>query len=153
MPHTRPGLVIWGQATHVEVSRYLGFREWEWELPVARNWTWTWQEEEEKACQGDCMSRLLLLSLSSVKWDRVLNANKISNIQIFQFQSKKITGPKRFTSGLGLGLVMGLDNTFTAQSDLLMGVVDVRLLSSYWHLLRLHFHMPKRVLGKGYRKV
>jgi len=111
------------------------------------------EEEEEMACQGDCMSRLLLLSLSSVKWDRVLNANKISNIQIFQFQPKKITGPKRFTSGLGLGLVMGLDNTFTAQSDLLMGVVDVRLLSSYWHLLRLHFHMPKRVLGKGYRKV
>lgn len=44
---------------------------------------------------------------------------------------------------------MDLDNTFTAQSDLLMGVVDVSLLSSCWHLLRLHVPHAEESPGKS----
>lgn len=77
----------------------------------------------------------------------VLNANKISNIQIFNLcLGEKIIGlrlPK---------MIAVPDNTFTAQRDLLMGVVDVRLLlfligictaptrSTYWTLsIRVYF--------------
>lgn len=59
----------------------------EWELPQLRRW-----HAMPIACPCPCPcpdSCSFRFSLSSAKWDRVLNANKISNIQIFQFQLKK----------------------------------------------------------------
>lgn len=96
------------------------------------------------ACWG-AESGSFRFSLSSIKWDRVLKANKISNIQIFQFLARKENNWAEDAS-VSVEIMSRSWNTFTAQSDLLMGVVDVRLLSSHF---KLQWLLAKGPLG-GY---
>lgn len=76
---------------------------------------------------SDWLSLFLSLSLFCSPYYTVLNANKISNIQIFQFMHKKEIG-LRLLQTITSCSDSSRDNTFTAQRDLLIGVVDVRLL-------------------------
>lgn len=126
MPHTNAS-----EATHVVHENSNMQHELELQLQVQ----FPFPVQFQMKLQLPSHVRLLLpidfrssfLSLFCSPYYTVLNANKISNIQIFQFMHKKEIG-LRLLQTITSCSDSSRDNTFTAQRDLLIGVVDVRLL-------------------------